>query len=730
MKRLATISALALATGAFGAGAAQAEPMFNRIASFPVNLNLPDDVDQKTETSAEIITVSGDGMALIYSDSPAGRIGFIGIANPSQPKPAGSVSVDGEPTSVSVAGDKVLAGVNTSESYSHPSGKLVAINIASKEVTASCDLGGQPDSVAVSADGTLAAVAIENERDEDLDDGVIPQMPAGYVTIFKLDNGVPDCAGMIKADVTGLADVAGDDPEPEFVDFNSLNEIVVTLQENNYIVVLNGETGAVVSHFSAGSIGLSNVDTEEEGALTFDGKLDNVPREPDAVQWLDDNRFVIANEGDYKGGSRGFTIFSKSGKVLYESGLDFEYRVAMAGHYPEKRSGNKGVEPEGLEVKTFGDATYIFVLSERGSVIGVYRDTGGDPEFVQLLPTGLAPEGAIAIPSRNLLAVSNEADLVEENGLRSHVTLYELGDRPSTYPMLVSSMDDNGRPIGWGAMSGLASDPEKPGILYAVNDSFYAMQPTIFTIDANEAPAKIIAATPVTRAGHPAQLLDLEGIAVDGKGGFWLASEGRTDRGVPHAIYHVNVKGEIKQTIGLPAELASVEKRFGFEGITTIGDSDDLTLWMAVQREWGDDEKGFVKLVSYTPKTKAWGAVRYPLDKPEKGWIGLSEITVHGDHVYVIERDNQIGEAAKVKKLYRIALSQMVPAGLGGDLPVVDKEEVHDFIPDLKSTGGYVVDKIEGFAIDAAGNGYAVTDNDGVDDSNGETLFFSIGEVM
>ena len=41
-----------------------------------------------------------------------------------------------------------------------------------------------------------------------------------------------------------------------------------------------------------------------------------------------------------------------------------------------------------------------------------------------------------------------------------------------------------------------------------------------------------------------------------------------------------------------------------------------------------------------------------------------------------------------------------------------------------------MVDKIEGFTIDAAGMGYAVTDNDGVDDSSGETLFFAVGKMM
>ena len=34
--------------------------------------------------------------------------------------------------------------------------------------------------------------------------------------------------------------------------------------------------------------------------------------------------------------------------------------------------------------------------------------------------------------------------------------------------------------------------------------------------------------------------------------------------------------------------------------------------------------------------------------------------------------------------------------------------------------------KLRGFAIDVEGNSFVVTDNDGVDDSNGETLFFRV----
>jgi hypothetical protein len=158
-----------------------------------------------------------------------------------------------------------------------------------------------------------------------------------------------------------------------------------------------------------------------------------------------------------------------------------------------------------------------------------------------------------------------------------------------------------------------------------------------------------------------------------------------------------------------------------------IGKGDDATLWMAVQREWGKNEKGMVKLVSYNPKSKQWGAVHYPLDKTKDGWVGLSEITAHGDNVYIIERDNLIGNKAKIKKLYSVAIADLKPGKIGGELPLVKKTEVHDFLPDLKAqTNGYVVDKLEGFAFDTSGKAFAVTDNDGVDDSSGETLFFPV----
>jgi hypothetical protein len=357
---------------------AQAGMVFNRIATFPVASNLPADADKAKATSSEIITASQDGNTLIYSDSPFGAVGFIDITDPKAPKAGGLLKLDGEPTSVAVAGSKVLAAVNTGESKAKPSAKLVVIDLAGKAVEASCDLGGQPDSIAISKDGGFAAIAIENERDEEANDGEIPQLPAGNLKIVPLAAGVPNCDGIKTVELTGIAEVAPEDPEPEFVAFNGKHEIAVTLQENNHIAIVDAATGNIVKHFSAGSVTLENVDTKKDGALLFDGKMENALREPDAVKWLDDDRFVVANEGDYEGGSRSFTIFSRNGEVLHESGPALEYEAAKAGHYPDGRN-KKGIEPEGAEVAAYGDQNYVFIAAERASLVGVYRDTGKEP---------------------------------------------------------------------------------------------------------------------------------------------------------------------------------------------------------------------------------------------------------------------------------------------------------------------------------------------------------------
>ena len=84
--KTASLAALLLASTSL---AAVAEPVFNRIASFPVASNLLEGTDPKSPTSSEIVSASKDGMTLVYSDSPHGGIGFIDITDPKAPKAGG-----------------------------------------------------------------------------------------------------------------------------------------------------------------------------------------------------------------------------------------------------------------------------------------------------------------------------------------------------------------------------------------------------------------------------------------------------------------------------------------------------------------------------------------------------------------------------------------------------------------------------------------------------------------
>ncbi|ROU01044.1 esterase-like activity of phytase family protein [Histidinibacterium lentulum] len=696
---------------AFAAAMPAFAQSFDRVASFPTALNSP----EAEESSAEIITATADGMTLIYSDSPAGVIGMIDITDPTDPQPMGEIGLDGEPTAVSALGGTVFVGVNTSESFVEPSGRLAHYVVATGELAGECDLGGQPDSTAVAPDGSFVTVAIENERDEDAGDGRVPQMPAGWVAIIPLDaDGMMQCDAQIRADVTGLAEIAPEDPEPEFVDVSEAGEIVVTLQENNHIVVLNA-AGEVLSHFSAGAVDLEGVDALDDNALSFTDSLTGVVREPDGIQWIDTDHFVTANEGDMDGGSRGFTVFRKDGTVVHESGPSFEHAVIQIGHYPDGRSDAKGVEPEGMEFAVFNGTPMLFLLSERGSVTGVYDMTDpANPVLVQLLPSGISPEGVVAIPERGLFAVANEVDLRGDGGIGAHVMIYELGEDAPSYPMLTSAGAEE--LIGWGAISGMVAG--EPGTVYAVNDSFYVGSPTIYTIDVTQSPARITDAIAIDFGDVN---MDMEGIALDGEGNFWVATEGNLENERYNAFYHVTAAGEIVREIRIPEELEAVQTNSGFEGVALI----DGVLWGAQQRPWADDAENTTKLISFNLETEEWGAVVYPLETPETGWIGLSEITLHGDHVYLIERDNQIGEAARVKHITRVPVAELQPAPLGGEYPVVTKEVVRDVLPDLLQTNGYAQDKVEGLAIFEDGTVWVSTDNDGVDDHSGETLFWS-----
>ncbi|MET7291624.1 esterase-like activity of phytase family protein [Streptomyces griseoloalbus] len=757
----AALAALAVTAGALaGAGVANADQRegadhaprrpvaFERSATYPVFQNRPAGASAASETVAEISATSEDGRTLVYTDAAGKRIGFLDISDADRPRGLGTLSLaslgdaEDEPTSVTVVGQYVLVVVNTSASHTNPSGRLDVISLRSRERVARHDLGGQPDSIALSKDKRYAAIAVENERDEEATpaggaEGDLPQAPAGSLRIVDLTGAQPATWGirtvpLTRADGTALPALAAagitepTDPEPEYVSVNDRGQLVVTLQENNGIVLVDLRSGRITKAFSAGTASVRGVDTVEDGVIDQSGSLTGVPREPDAVGWIDDRYLATANEGDWKGGTRGWTVFdSRTGKVVWDAGNSYEHLAARHGLLDEGRAGNKGTEPEGLAVATYDGVRYAFVGSERGNFVAVYDVSRPDrPVFRQVLPTTNGPEGLLPIPSRGLLAVSSEEDDAEA-GVRASVSLFRLGGGTPGFPSVVSASGSAGTPIGWGALGALSAVPGRSDELYTVTDAAYATT-RILTVDTDRKPAVIKRElTVVDASGKPAGY-DAEGVFARPQGGFWLAVEGKSGSG--NQLVRLDRSGVTRQVIPLPPDVAAGLGSQGFEGVSaTTGTDGREIVWAALQREVEGDPAGVVRLGRYDVRAGTWSWYGYRLDTTTTpgDWIGLSEITVVGDRLAVIERDKLNGPAAKVKRIYAVDLPK--DAAPAGALPVLPKKLVHDVLPDLRATKGWTQEKLEGLTVAGNGRVYAVTDNDGLDDSTGETVFLDLG---
>jgi hypothetical protein len=132
----------------------------------------------------------------------------------------------------------------------------------------------------------------------------------------------------------------------------------------------------------------------------------------------------------------------------------------------------------------------------------------------------------------------------------------------------------------------------------------------------------------------------------------------------------------------------------------------------------------------YDLTARTWQFLYYPLDppvSPNGGWVGLSDITALGANRFlVVERDNQSGPDARIKRLYRIDLTGRT------DGSTIAKTLVRDLMNDLKAPGGNVYEKIEGSAVLANGDVLIVNDNDGVDDgaNSGEVQLLNLGRLL
>lgn len=771
-----------LRPNAYEFGQASNKQSFQRIATLA---NYRNNSNRASETVSEIIAANERGTLLVYTDAVLNQVGFVDITKPSEPSPNGSLAVDGSPTSVDILGNRyALVAVDQTSSLTAPAGELIVVRLSDRTVVAEIALGGQPDSVKISPDGKYAAIAIENQRDETIcvggtSDGQkvsastctsgggllggLPQTtfgnPAGYLSIVDLV-GAPATWTRRDVALTGLADFAPEDPEPEFIDINQLNQAAVTLQENNHMVIVNLATGTVVNDFPMGSVNLTRIDTKEKPKLDIvlsDSKL-GVAREPDAVSWVPvpGSGYLIAtaNEGDLVGGSRGFSLFDNAGTLRFDSGNSLEHLAVQHGHYPDDRSENKGTEPEAIEYGRFGNTPFLFVGTERAGFVAVYTVRNGQPVFQQILPAPLQPEGLLAIPSRNLVIASGEADS-PEFGVRSTLMIYQLRSRKPAYPQIISADTLGiGTPIPWGALSGMAMLPGRETAMLAVWDSFYGTS-RVLRINAGQKPAVIEDSLAIVGGTGN---FDPEGIAIAPDRSIWVASEGLGVLSTagsyrPNLLIQVDEFGNVVREVGLPAEVIACRDAAtargtlgsGFEGVAAQPLPDgEYQLVVAQQRGWDydagscdaldDDEGGLnnlnepnrTRLWTYNPTTEVWDHIDWELaPKPvDSSWVGLSEITRVADGFVLIERDNRGGDFAGLKTLVKVS-----DADLQDGLVTEAEKEKFDLEPALKAGKGWITDKPEGVAIGRKGRTFVVTDNDGVKDWSGETWFLELGQL-
>lgn len=99
----------------------------------------------------------------------------------------------------------------------------------------------------------------------------------------------------------------------------------------------------------------------------------------------------------------------------------------------------------------------------------------------------------------------------------------------------------------------------------------------------------------------------------------------------------------------------------------------------------------------------------------------------------MLERDNQGGPDATIKRIYEVWLGGLakadVPEGTP-DFSVLNKYLKRDVMKDQHTTGGFPLEKVEGLAVLKDGTGLVLNDNDGVDDSSGVTQLLRINHPL
>ena len=269
----------------------------------------------------------------------------------------------------------------------------------------------------------------------------------------------------------------------------------------------------------------------------------------------------------------------------------------------------------------------------------------------------------------------------------------------------------------WGTLSSLAAHGCDAGRLYAVTDQD---SPPLRIIEIEVTPdaARAVGQIEIQSGGlddlQDLSWLDVEGLAIKPDGGFWLASEGGKGNDPPNLLIEVDRTGRALRTVHLPDQIADSVRRQGFEGVALLRASSPAgRLVVAFQSGLAGDGDATTRLAAVDLASGAWRFWRYPLEQvKDDDYSGLSDILhLDGERFALIERDGR-GKAHALKWITLVDLDSKPGAPLGEMPPLLEKTRVLDLVPMFLAEDRKVEKEIEGLAIAADGQVYAITDND------------------
>ncbi|MBI1396795.1 MAG: PEP-CTERM sorting domain-containing protein [Betaproteobacteria bacterium] len=399
----------------------------------------------------------------------------------------------GNANSVAIHGGLAAVAIESSVDRTQP-GTVKFYDTASRALAAgvnSVTVGALPDMVTFTPGGEWLLVA--NEATPTTYGGYDP---AGSVSVIDMTTRtVSATAGFGGVPVSGpdvrTAATVGMDFEPEYIAVNaSGTRAYVTLQEANAVGTLDIASGSFT-----GVVGLGTKDfiqpgneidpSHKDGTIALRSADVRGLYQPDSIAAYEANGqtyLVMANEGDTREddgdkarvkdvpalagtapadlqqlnvstvdstsgtdlvtfGGRSFSIRDEAGDIVFDSGNRLDAEAIARGIYDDGRSDDKGVEPEGVAVRTIDGRTYAFIGLERTltGAVAVYDIT--DPAsatFLDMLVTDgdVAPEGLVtfSMGGTHYLAIANEVS--------GTTTLYSMAPvpEPGTWAMMVAGL--------------------------------------------------------------------------------------------------------------------------------------------------------------------------------------------------------------------------------------------------------------------------------------------------